>query len=324
MPQNPCCCGFNCELFTDAFDRAEVGDDWSVASGTWAIDAGVLKSANANASICIVSTAQRMASMSNAIVLTVKVTGGANAVLTVHTSATDYVTFTCNAAGNIVSIAFNTGTPVAVSAVASNTYIICHLRDEWVIVSNVLTDTPTAEPDSEAICFGYGATAAGSFDDVHLQHHSSIDDTCPDCGEALCGSCTGSGIRYYEVEITGVVAGDTCTLGQCSDVWNHSFVCAFSAGGSTCYFQYWFTMPAGSCTGTGTSYVELSLSSGIYNWEVDLYDGSGPALWCVFRKTFDGKQPCDTDGWMEVPRDVRVNDTTKCNATNATCRVRSI
>ncbi len=230
MPGYPCCCKEECDLFIDLFGRSDVGDDWSVSSGTWSISSNRLQSSNANAKILVAPTAQGIGSVSTAIIVDVFATGGADATLRVYTSSTDYVDFICDSGGSVTHVAINGGTPAATALGTSFGVRICHVSNETITVYSSLRTVyadAVGLPDSEHIGVGHGATAAGGFDSFQVGHHASVHSHCYECRSKTCNHCTGPSPVWYEVWFDGVVTNHdqgvfSCT--NCGDLSNQVFI----------------------------------------------------------------------------------------------------
>lgn len=208
MPGYPCCCGFNCELFTDAFDRAEVGDDWSVASGNWSIIDETLVSEDANAKVCHTAT------LPKAIVVMVDVEPVAGSVIRIWTNDTDYAECECLASGGnlFLRVRIRDGQWSAYSSsFAAETVLavkVCHTTGSIKVEarSKTASGAPTKAPDT--VCLAYGSTAESPFHKIEIYHHDESRAGCPSCRDDCVPCEDGWAPEAMLVEIAGVVDGD--------------------------------------------------------------------------------------------------------------------
>jgi len=204
----PTCCE-GCTYFLDDFNRADIGDDWTVAVGTAAIVSNELKFTTAvSRADCLIENPE--ADPELRLVVKVKLTANSalaeiyldnlSALLELERLDTDHAEIRLTTTGTATET-------VAWDTVEQKTITVCVGTERIaVMVGASLIHSATYTATSSLVSVGSaGTNNSVFFDDFQLDYNHELHPQCPAC-DYPCDPCTSTAPAQLKVVISGVTA----------------------------------------------------------------------------------------------------------------------
>lgn len=233
----PCCCK-GCPLFSDDFERTSIGSDWSVQSGTWSINNGVLRADGSGVHV-IRWLKPSIFNEEWILKFKMRLSNGHGGVNLFHNST--YIRFNTGFMGDgevqlfsgyecFAPIDFQTWHDIVIyldRPVDGDRHYHVKVDGQWVISSDNGPPVASGTPEPELRFVGSFSNSFAEFDDVAQLDLDWFGDTDPDCPRkniACWPVNVGKTLPdVIEATVAGVVNNpppDECT--DC-DQWNATY-----------------------------------------------------------------------------------------------------